>query len=145
LSQLTPFDQVLTHLQDIAPSALRFSRGIEKEGLRVNDDAHINQNPHPSALGSTLTHPHITTDYSESLLEFITPVVQNADDVLSFLDESQRFSYQHLGQQYIWPASIVMACGIATVARCSVLQGCIITFQCLMNYGKPLRIGKVKP
>jgi glutamate--cysteine ligase len=106
LSQLTPFDQVLTHLQDIAPSALRFSRGIEKEGLRVNDDAHINQNPHPSALGSTLTHPHITTDYSESLLEFITPVVQNADDVLSFLDESQRFSYQHLGQQYIWPASM---------------------------------------
>ena len=106
MSQLTPFDQVLTHLQDIAPSALRFSRGIEKEGLRVNDDAHINQNPHPSALGSTLTHPHITTDYSESLLEFITPVVQNADDVLSFLDESQRFSYQHLGQQYIWPASM---------------------------------------
>ena len=106
MSQLIPFDQVLSHLQDIQPAALRFSRGIEKEGLRVNSDAHINQVPHPNELGSTLTHPHITTDYSEALLEFITPVKQNADEVLAFLDESQRFSYQYLSQQYIWPASM---------------------------------------
>jgi glutamate--cysteine ligase len=101
-----PFDQVLTHLQAIAPSALRFSRGIEKEGLRVNANAQINPEPHPNALGSTLTHPHITTDYSEALLEFITPVKDNADDVLAFLDDAQRFSFQYLPEQYIWPASM---------------------------------------
>ena len=28
--------------------------------------------PHPSALGSALTHPHITTDFSESQLELVT-------------------------------------------------------------------------
>lgn len=87
-------------------SALRFTRGIEKEGLRVNPDAQINAQPHPHALGSALTHPHITTDYSEALLEFITPVKDNAEEVLAFLDEVQRFSYQHLNGQMIWPASM---------------------------------------
>jgi glutamate--cysteine ligase len=93
-------------LQAVPPSALRFSRGIEKEGLRVNADAHINPEPHPQALGSTLTHPSITTDYSEALMEFITPVKHSADEVLAFLDDVQRFSYQHLPNQYIWPASM---------------------------------------
>ncbi len=106
MSQSLPFDQVLSHLQSMAPSALRFTRGIEKEGLRVNGDAQINQSEHPLALGSALTHSHITTDYSEALLEFITPVKDNAEDVLAFLDEVQRFSYQHLDGQMIWPASM---------------------------------------
>lgn len=106
MSQSLPFDQVLSHLQFMAPSALRFSRGIEKEGLRVNGDAQINQSEHPVALGRALTHPHITTDYSEALLEFITPVKDNAEDVLAFLDEVQRFSFQHLDGQMIWPASM---------------------------------------
>ena len=50
-------------------------RGVEKESLRVSEDqAELAQTPHPSGLGSALTHPLITTDYSEALLEFITPV-----------------------------------------------------------------------
>ena len=47
-------------------------RGIEKEGLRVKPDGFLAQTPHPAKLGSKLTHPFITTDYSESLLELIT-------------------------------------------------------------------------
>ena len=47
-------------------------RGLEKESLRVTPDGHLAQTPHPAALGSALCHPWITTDYSESLLEFIT-------------------------------------------------------------------------
>ena len=47
--------------------------GLEKESLRVAPDGGIAQTPHPVALGSPLTHPWITTDYSEALLEFITP------------------------------------------------------------------------
>lgn len=100
------FEQVIQQLRTVEPSALRFTRGIEKEGLRVNADAQINQSKHPFALGSTLTHPSITTDYSEALLEFITPVSDNSDDVLSFLDEVQRYAFDKLGNQYIWPASM---------------------------------------
>ena len=54
--------------------ALRgIQRGYEKECLRVDADGKLAQTPHPRALGSKLTHPSITTDYSEALLEYITP------------------------------------------------------------------------
>ena len=47
-------------------------RGIEKESLRVATDGRLAETPHPAGLGSTLTHPNITTDFSESQLELIT-------------------------------------------------------------------------
>lgn len=106
MSQSLSFDQVLHQLQSVDPAVLRFSRGIEKEGLRVNADTQINQQPHPASLGSTLTHSSITTDYSEALLEFITPVKDNPDDVLDFLDKVHRYSFSKLAGQYIWPASM---------------------------------------
>ena len=52
----------------------RIQRGIEKESLRLDADGRLAQTPHPAGLGSALTHKSITTDYSEALLEFITPV-----------------------------------------------------------------------
>lgn len=48
-------------------------RCIEKESLRVTPDGMIAFTPHPRALGSALTHPEFTTDYSEALIELITP------------------------------------------------------------------------
>ncbi|MBO1997005.1 hypothetical protein J4714_14335 [Staphylococcus epidermidis] len=56
------------------PSAdrlLGICRGIEKE-LRALPTGSLALTPHPAELGSALTHPHITTDYSESQLELIT-------------------------------------------------------------------------
>lgn len=84
----------------------RLRRGIEKEGLRVNPAGEVAASPHPVALGSKLTHPHITTDYSEALLEFITPVTSHPQDSLAFLDDLQAFTYRHLDQDLIWPASM---------------------------------------
>lgn len=84
----------------------RLRRGIEKEGLRVDATGRIAQTPHPHGLGSKLTHPHITTDYSEALLEYITPVYCRPRDTLAFLGDLHRFSYRHLGDELIWPASM---------------------------------------
>ncbi|WP_129141586.1 glutamate--cysteine ligase [Modicisalibacter coralii] len=84
----------------------RLRRGIEKEGLRVDRQGMIAHTPHPRALGSKLTHPHITTDYSESLLEYITPVYCRPEDALTFLADLHRFSYRHLGDELLWPASM---------------------------------------
>nr|WP_232230342.1 glutamate--cysteine ligase [Halomonas sp. 1513] len=84
----------------------RLRRGIEKEGLRVDAGGRIADTPHPHALGSKLTHPHITTDYSEALLEYITPVYCRPVDALGFLGDLHRFSYRHLGDELIWPASM---------------------------------------
>ena len=55
-----------------------FRKGLEKEGLRVDRNGFIAQTPHPRALGSALTNRHITTDFSEALLEFITPPYTSA-------------------------------------------------------------------
>lgn len=84
----------------------RLRRGVEKEGLRVDAQGHIAQTPHPSALGSKLTHPHITTDYSESLIEYITPVYSQPREALAFLSDLHTFTYQHLDQEWIWPGSM---------------------------------------
>ena len=60
------------------------TRGFERECLRVDAAGKLAQTPHPQALGSKLTHPWITTDYSEALLEFITPPSTDPDFPLRF-------------------------------------------------------------
>lgn len=98
------FQQVLE--QD--PDMLRqIRRGVEKEGLRVTDsDATLSQTRHPSALGSALTHPFITTDYSEALLEFITPVSTSIEATEKALADLHRFTAQKLEGELIWNASM---------------------------------------
>ncbi|GAA0793021.1 glutamate--cysteine ligase [Marinobacterium sediminicola] len=81
-------------------------QGIEKEGLRVSPDAHIAQTPHPRGLGSALTHDFITTDYSEALLEFITPVHDTPAEALAFLNQLHAFTYRQLGDEQLWCASM---------------------------------------
>lgn len=83
-----------------------FLKGAEKEGLRVDRNGFIAQTPHPEALGSALTHPRITTDYSESLLELITPVCRSTEEMLSSLRDIHWFVQQHLGDEVLWSASM---------------------------------------
>src|SRR5690606_30314705 len=80
----------------------RIKRGIEKESLRVSPQGVIAKTPHPPSLGSALTHPNITTDYSEALLEMITAPVHSVTAMLETLDELHRFIYQQLGDELLW-------------------------------------------
>ena len=80
--------------------------GIERECLRVTDEGRLAQTPHPEALGSALTNEQITTDYSESLLEFITPALADPAKVLESLEETHRFVYSKLGDEYLWSPSM---------------------------------------
>lgn len=86
-------------------------KGLEKESLRVTADARIATSPHPLALGSALTHPYITTDYSEALIELITPPSAEPEATLGYLMDLHRFAYQHLGEEILWPVS--MPCEIS--------------------------------
>jgi glutamate--cysteine ligase len=81
-------------------------RGLEKESLRVNSSGLLAQTPHPYKLGSTLTHPMITTDYSESLLEFVTPVHNDIQNLLKELHDIHHFTYQHIGDEKLWVNSM---------------------------------------
>lgn len=80
--------------------------GIERECLRVTDEGRLAQTPHPDALGSALTNEQITTDYSESLLEFITPALADPAKVLESLEQTHRFVYSKLGDEYLWSPSM---------------------------------------
>lgn len=102
------YTPLLTSLREQNQLSLlgHIQRGIEKEGLRCEPNGRLSQTPHPQALGSALTHPSITTDYSESLLEFITPVFDNAKDTLQFMHNLHQYTYQNIGDEFIWPASM---------------------------------------
>ena len=81
-------------------------RGYEKECLRIDAFGNLAQTPHSQALGSKLTHPWITTDYSEALLEFITPPSADPAHPLQFLRDIHRFSTPQLGAEAMWAASM---------------------------------------
>ncbi|MDR7094673.1 glutamate--cysteine ligase [Hydrogenophaga laconesensis] len=88
-------------------------RGIEKESLRAQPDGRLALTPHPAALGSALTHPHITTDYSESQLELITGVHGSVESCLAELTEVHQYTVRSLraqGDEMMWASS--MPCGL---------------------------------
>ena len=92
-------------------SALRsLRRGIEKESLRVREDGSLAVTPHPARLGSALTHPSITTDFSESQLELITGVHSSGAACLTELTEIHQVVYRAIGDEMLWCAS--MPCGL---------------------------------
>lgn len=80
--------------------------GLEKESLRVDSGGKISQRQHPASLGSALTNPYITTDYSEALLELITPPQQGVTAALEFLHKAHRFVYARLDGELLWSASM---------------------------------------
>ncbi|HEX4986217.1 MAG TPA: glutamate--cysteine ligase [Burkholderiales bacterium] len=81
-------------------------RGIEKESLRVSPDGALAMTPHPHALGSALTHPNITTDFSESQLELITGVHTDVEACLRELTQIHQVVYRALGDEILWCASM---------------------------------------
>lgn len=82
-------------------------RGIEKEGLRMQQNGYLAQTPHPKALGSKLTHPNITTDYSESLLELITEPKTSVKEALRMLRQLHVLVHQSMNDdELLWPLSM---------------------------------------
>src|ERR1700758_3483991 len=85
-------------------------KGVEKESLRVTPPGRLAGTPHPRALGSALTSEHITTDYSEALIELVTPAFTHSWELLQYLLDLHQFVYRHLGDELLWATS--MPCAI---------------------------------
>ena len=107
----------MSSLQDtiLALPLAGIRRGIEKEGLRVLPAGDLALTPHPAALGSALTHPHITTDYSESQIELVTGAHTTIDACLGELTEVHQFVHHTLaarGDERLWASS--MPCSLPT-------------------------------
>ncbi|MGZ5094385.1 MAG: glutamate--cysteine ligase [Burkholderiales bacterium] len=101
---LTPTQQGRYALGPVLLQGVR--RGIEKESLRVRRDGSLAITPHPAALGSPLTHSHITTDFSESQLELITGVHATIESCLEELARIHQVVYRHIGDEVLWCASM---------------------------------------
>lgn len=96
-------------LLDSAPGSVVDGRllGVEKESLRVSANGSLSQVKHPESLGAALTHPHITTDYSEALLEVVTPPMKDATAAIEFLQDVHRFIYPRLpDDETVWATSM---------------------------------------
>ena len=101
----------LLNSPDIEEALAKSKIGLEKESLRVMSEGGIAQTPHPAALGSALTHPLITTDFSEALTELVTPPCDSVAEVIQSLDDIQNFIYRNLDDEILWATS--MPCVVA--------------------------------
>src|SRR6478735_7289594 len=81
-------------------------KGVERESLRVLPDGHIAHTPHPAPLGSALSNEHITTDFSEALIELVTPPFASSWELLQYLCDLHQFVYRHLGEELLWATSM---------------------------------------
>ncbi|NDP64505.1 glutamate--cysteine ligase [Polaromonas sp.] len=107
-------------LKALTPQQLQgMRRGIEKESLRAQSSGALALTPHPAALGSALTHPSITTDFSESQVELVTSAHASPEAALEELTQLHQFTYRALqgncegsADEMLWVSS--MPCGLPT-------------------------------
>ena len=118
--------------------------GIEKEGLRVDLQNHVAQSGHQRELGSTLTHPSITTDYSEALLEFITPKLSSIEDSIAYLADLHSFTLRNIDEELIWPASMPCALeGEASIPIADYGSSNVGQLKHIYRQGLAVRYGRI--
>ncbi|HIP76320.1 MAG TPA: glutamate--cysteine ligase [Psychromonas hadalis] len=101
------FKQRLAILEENENALVGIGRGIERETLRVDLKGKLSDKGHPYAFGSALCHGTITTDYAESLLEFITPVAKNVDQLFDYLNDIHHYAAKNLqNSETLWPISM---------------------------------------
>jgi glutamate--cysteine ligase len=119
-------------------------KGVEKESLRVTADGALAQTPHPRTLGSALTNENITTDYSEALIELVTPTFGTSWELLQYLLDLHQFVYRHLGDERLWATS--MPCNIESDESIPIAQygsSNVAQMKTIYRKGLGLRYGRL--
>jgi len=80
--------------------------GLEREAVRTDSRGRMATTRHPQALGSPLSNPFITLDFSEAQLEFVTPPVSRERSEHDFLRKLMAWSYRRIGNELLWPFSM---------------------------------------
>lgn len=96
--------------------------GIEREGLRCEISGKLALTPHPEVFGEKLRNPYITTDFSESQLELITPAMDTLEETYDFLSGLYDIAVMEIGDEYIWPQS--MPCIIPEDKKIPIARFC---------------------
>ncbi|NME81818.1 bifunctional glutamate--cysteine ligase GshA/glutathione synthetase GshB [Clostridium sp. SM-530-WT-3G] len=86
---------------------LQGNYGIERESLRVDNEGRVSKKPHPSIFGDKISNQYITTDFSESQVEMITPPLKSPQEVYSFSNALYDITAMELDRdEYLWPQSM---------------------------------------
>lgn len=102
---LTDYIGAFSQSENLAAVA-GIGRGIEREALRILPEGKLSEHGHYHQLGSALTHGQITTDYSETLLEFITPVSHSPEQAIGQLQDIQKYTFANIEGELLWPMSM---------------------------------------
>jgi glutamate--cysteine ligase len=102
---LTDYVGAFSQSENLAAVA-GIGRGIEREALRILPEGKLSEHGHYHQLGSALTHGQITTDYSETLLEFITPVSHSPEQAIGQLQDIQKYTFEKIEGELLWPMSM---------------------------------------
>jgi len=119
-------------------------KGVERESLRVTPAGDIARTPHPPSLGAPLTNEHITTDFSESLIELVTPPFGETWELVQYLCDIHQFVYRHLDDELLWstsmPAKVASDAGIplAQFGRSNIGR-----MKTIYRHGLGVRYGRV--
>jgi glutamate--cysteine ligase len=80
--------------------------GLEKENVRVDQSGHLALTPHPDKLGDKNIHPYITTDFSESQVEMVTPPLPTIHELHGFMETIHDIVTEYIGDELLWPQSL---------------------------------------
>ena len=119
-------------------------KGVEKESLRVSPDGVIAQTRHPQVLGAPLTNEHITTDFSESLIELVTPPFGETWELLQYLCDIHQFVYRHLNDELLWATSMPCAIdGDASIPLAQFGNSNVGRMKTVYRHGLGVRYGRI--
>jgi glutamate--cysteine ligase len=119
-------------------------KGVEKESLRVNPAGEIVQTPHPAALGAPLTNENITTDFSEALIELVTPPFGETWELLQYLCDIHQFVYRHLDDELLWATSMPCALdGDASIPLAQFGKSNVGRMKTVYRHGLGVRYGRI--
>ena len=119
-------------------------KGVEKESLRVSPDGRIAHTSHPAPLGAPLTNEHITTDYSEALIELVTPPFGETWELLQYLCDIHQFVYRHLGDELLWSTSMPCAIeGDADIPLAQFGRSNVGRMKTIYRHGLGVRYGRI--
>ena len=80
--------------------------GIERETLRVDENGYLAKTDHPEEFGDKAHNPYITTDFSESQIEVITPALSDIKETYNFTRALYDIAAMEIGDEYLWPQSM---------------------------------------
>jgi glutamate--cysteine ligase len=119
-------------------------KGVEKESLRVSPDGSIARTRHPESLGAPLTNEHITTDFSEALIELVTPPFGETWELLQYLCDIHQFVYRHLHEELLWATSMPSAIdGDASIPLAQFGGSNVGTMKTIYRHGLGVRYGRI--